>query len=299
MRPRRRKPTRLPRPWDSPGQEHWSGLPFPSPIMKVKRESEVAESCRTLCDPMDCSLPGSSVHGISRQEYWSGVPLPSPHCSLDSSNPWYPYLAQGLCTSWLLILWGSAQSFFSKKPSLSIQCYHTLPLNFSTVYFFYSHYPHLRLSCVQSKSLQSCPTLCNPMDCSLPGSSVHGILQARILEWVAVPSSRGSSGPRDRTCISYTYLHWQVGSLPLAPPGKPEMIIFTAIYYLHWSSLVAQTVESACNAGDPGLIPGSGRSPGERNSNPLRFSCLENSMDGGARRATVHGVAKSRTRQSD
>ena len=57
--------------------------------------------------------------------------------------------------------------------------------------------------------------------------------------------------------------------------------------------------ESACNAGDPGLIPGSGRSPGERNSNPLRFSCLENSMDGGARRATVHGVAKSLTRQSD
>ena len=44
-----------------------------------------------------------------------------------------------------------------------------------------------------SKSLQSCPTLCNPMDDSPPGSSVHGILQARILEWVAVPFSRGSS----------------------------------------------------------------------------------------------------------
>ena len=44
---------------------------------------------------------------------------------------------------------------------------------------------------------QSYPTLCNPMDCSPPGSSVHGILQARILEWVAMPSSRGSSQPRD------------------------------------------------------------------------------------------------------
>ena len=44
---------------------------------------------------------------------------------------------------------------------------------------------------------QLCPTLCNPMDCSLPGSSVHGIFQARILEWVAIPFSRGSSGPRD------------------------------------------------------------------------------------------------------
>ena len=47
--------------------------------MKVKSESEVAQSCLTLSDPMACSLPGSSVHGFSRQEYWSGVPLPSPN----------------------------------------------------------------------------------------------------------------------------------------------------------------------------------------------------------------------------
>ena len=46
--------------------------------MQVKSESEVAQSYPTLSDPMDCSLPGSSVHGIFRQEYWSGVPLPSP-----------------------------------------------------------------------------------------------------------------------------------------------------------------------------------------------------------------------------
>ena len=54
---------------------------------------------------------------------------------------------------------------------------------------------------LRAKSLQSCLTFCNPMDCGPPGSSVHGILQARVLEWVAVPSSRGSSPPRDRTCI--------------------------------------------------------------------------------------------------
>ena len=48
---------------------------------------------------------------------------------------------------------------------------------------------------------QSCPTLCDPMDCSPPGSSVHGLLQARTLEWVAMPSSRGSSRPRDRTHV--------------------------------------------------------------------------------------------------
>ena len=53
-----------------------------------------------------------------------------------------------------------------------------------------------------AKSLQSCPTLCNLKDCSSPGSSAHGILQARILEWVAMPFSRGSSRPRDQICTS-------------------------------------------------------------------------------------------------
>ena len=56
-------------------QEHWSVLPFPSPMRES--ESEVAQSCPTLRDPMDCSLPSSSM-GFSRQEYWSGLPLPSP-----------------------------------------------------------------------------------------------------------------------------------------------------------------------------------------------------------------------------
>ena len=56
-----------------------------------------------------------------------------------------------------------------------------------------------------------------PMD--PPSSSVHGILQARILEWAAMPSSRGSSPPRDRTWVCYVYLHWQAGPLPLMPTG--------------------------------------------------------------------------------
>ena len=67
---------------------------------------------------------------------------------------------------------------------------------------------------------QSCPTLCNPVDCSLPGSPVHGILQVRILEWVAISFSRGSSPLRDQTFICL--LRWQVGSFPLVPPGKPS-----------------------------------------------------------------------------
>ena len=65
------------------------------------------------------------------------------------------------------------------------------------------HSLYVYFSCFHSfKWLQLCPNLCVPMDFSLPGSSVHGILQARILEWVAMPSSRGSSWPRDRTHVS-------------------------------------------------------------------------------------------------
>ena len=65
-------------------------------------------------------------------------------------------------------------------------------------------------------------TLCNPIDCRPPGSSVHGILQARILEWVAMPSSRMSSQPGDQTHVSLCLLHWQAGSLPLASPEKSK-----------------------------------------------------------------------------
>src|SRR5574340_431940 len=86
VRPHRWQPTRLPRPWDSPGKDTGVGCHFLLQCMKVKIESEVAQSCPTLSDPMDCSLPGSSVHGFSRQEYWSGVPLPSPPKILTLAN---------------------------------------------------------------------------------------------------------------------------------------------------------------------------------------------------------------------
>ena len=71
--------------------------------------------------------------------------------------------------------------------------------------------------CVPAKMLQSCPSLCDRMDCSLPGSSVLGILQARILEWIATPSSRGSSW----SLLLLHLLHWQAGSLPVEPTAKP------------------------------------------------------------------------------
>ena len=64
VQPHRQQPTRLPHPWDSPGKNTAVGCHFPLQCMKVKSGSEVAQSCLTLSDPLDCGLPGSSVHGI-------------------------------------------------------------------------------------------------------------------------------------------------------------------------------------------------------------------------------------------
>ena len=90
MWPHRRQPTRLPGPWDSPGKNTGVGCHFLLQGMKVKSESEVAQSCPTLRDPIE--TPSTAAHqappsmGFSRQEYWSGVPLPSPGLPLFLSN---------------------------------------------------------------------------------------------------------------------------------------------------------------------------------------------------------------------
>ena len=89
----------------------------------------------------------------------------------------------------------------------------------------------LHHTCKHAKSLQLYLILCHPMDYSLPGSSVHGILQARIQEWVAMPSSRVTSQPRDQTCIFYiSYVgrqilyHWAIRKLS---PVWPHLNLFT------------------------------------------------------------------------
>ena len=116
----------------------------------------------------------------------------------------------------------------------------------------------------------SCVQLCDPMDCSPPGSSVHGIFQVRILEWIAIFSSRWSSWHRDQTHVFCICL-----------------LNCRQILYHHCGSAGK---ESACNAWDLGSIPGLGRSPGEGKGYPLQYSGLENSMD-----CIVHGVAKKQT----
>ena len=80
------------------------------------------------------------------------------------------------------------------------------------------------------------------------------------------------------------------------PPGKPVLRRVVYIWGFPGGSVVKK--ESICNAGDPGSIPGSGRSPGGGNGNPLQYSCLENPLDRGAQRATVHGVAELDTTEA-
>ena len=83
-----------------------------------------------------------------------------------------------------------------------------------------------------AKLFQSCLSLCNPLDCSPPGSSVHGILQARILEWITMPSSRRSSKPRDQTrdsCSSCTAGRFFTAE----PPGKPITWIYHSLFCIH------------------------------------------------------------------
>ena len=84
-------------------------------------------------------------------------------------------------------------------------------------------------------ALQSCLTLCRPMDCSLPDFSVHGILQARIPEWVAISSSRGSTWPRDWNCVSCVSCigRWILDHC--CHPGKPIFCLFNS---KEWISLL-------------------------------------------------------------
>ena len=115
----------------------------------------------------------------------------------------------GLCRLWLLTislrqtLWGNWQSllnpgeeWYLKPPGKT-----WWPKGHGGLELVPFH--GFKSMCVCAKMLQSCLTLWDPMGCSPTGSSVHGILQTRIVEWAAMPSSRGSSQPRDQTCISY------------------------------------------------------------------------------------------------
>ena len=128
-----------------------------------------------FCDPMDAVCHAPLSVGFPRQELWSGLQFPSPGDRPDpGTEPPSPALAGGF--------------FTAEPPGKPFTMYES-----------------------ESEVTQSCPTLWDPMGCSLPGSSVHGIFQARVLEWVAISFSKGSSQPRDRTQVSRTagrHFYW-------------------------------------------------------------------------------------------
>ena len=94
--PHRRQPTRLPHPWDSPGKNTGEGCHFLLQCMKVKSESEVAQSCLTLHNPMDCSLPGSSVHGIFQAKVleWGAIAFSARPFRYDLNQITYDYMVE-------------------------------------------------------------------------------------------------------------------------------------------------------------------------------------------------------------
>ena len=204
---------------------------------KEKKESEITQLCPTLCHPMDCSLPGSSVYRIfqarilewvsisfSRRSSWSmdwtWVSCIVGRCftvwatreALNRSHCNEMQLGSRLCSNEdpvQLYMW-RAQEHWAKKqnaPDSSQLCSVSAWVQ-----------PFLKPDWSEVQVAQSCLTLCNPMDCSLPGSSVHGILQARILGWVVLPFSRDLPNPG----IKPKSLALQVDSLPSEPPGKPD-----------------------------------------------------------------------------
>ena len=140
-------------------------------------------SCvRLFAAPWTVAFQAPLTMAFSRQEYWSKSPFPPlGDLSHPGIQPLSPELAGG---------------FFTTAPSRK---------------------PWFSLYAKWREVAQSCLTLCNPMDCSPPGSSIHGIFQARMLKWVAISFSGGSSQPRERTWAS----RLQADSLLSKPPANP------------------------------------------------------------------------------
>ena len=158
--------------------------------MKVKSESEVAQSCLTLSDPRDCSLPGSSIHGIfqARVLEWVAIAF-STTCIKTQKH--YP------CKQSFLL---ASVQFSCSVVSDSVRPHRWQPTRLARPWDSPGKNTgvgcHCLLQCMKVKSesevAQSCLTLSDPRDCSLPGYSVHGIFQARVLEWVAIAFSEFS-----------------------------------------------------------------------------------------------------------
>ena len=209
---------------------------LPKYHLKVKSLSRV----RLFVTPWTVAHQAPPSMGFSRQEYWSGLPFPSPG---DLSDPGIEPRSPAL----------QADTWTSEPPG-SPKCHLAQFMYYVNwgrgwekglvIFLFVLKKNKLEFSgpwcvCVISAA-QSCLILCGPMDCSPPGSSVHGISQARIMEWVAISYPRKSSWPRDRTlvpCVScigrqilYHWATWESQSMM-----RPKhMYLKTLHWQLYW-----------------------------------------------------------------
>ena len=157
----------------------------------------------------------------------------------------------------------------------------------------------------ESEVAQSCPALCDPMDCSPPGFSIHGIFQAWVLEWVAISFSRGSSRPSNWTRVSCVAdRHFTTWTTRESNPVNKLLTHTHTHTHRHILITVSRwgfpgdsgVKNAAANAGNVGSLPGWGRPPGAGNGNPLQESCPGNPMDRGAWWATFQaGLKESAT----
>ena len=156
-----------------------------SPQMEVL----VSQSCPILWDPMDCNSSGSSVHSILQGSILEWVSIPfSRGSSWPRDQTWVSCTTSRFFTIWVTrdrsillgVLFGQEVPWENEERGVKIV---------------------LKVKS-ESEVAQSCPTLCDPMCYSLSGSSVHGIFQARMLKWIAISFSRGSSWPRNQTQVS-------------------------------------------------------------------------------------------------
>ena len=152
VRPQRQQPTRLPCPWDSPGKNTGVGCHFLLQCMKVKGESEVAQSCPTLSDPMDCSLPGSFVHGIfqARVLEWGAIAF---SCIKHTPELFQPIVSEIFCDK-VVENWQQYKWFLPRNAIVSVGIQSIISLwiltsilSFASIYKFLSGIDAYKLVC--------------------------------------------------------------------------------------------------------------------------------------------------------
>ena len=210
VRSHRRQPTRLPRPWDSPSKNTAVGYHFLLRCMEVKSESQVAQSCPTLSDPMDCSLPGSSIHGIFQARVLEWIAISS------STMEYYSAIKKNTFDS-VLMRWLKLESIIlseisqkekhlpsgkkKKNTNTRIDTYSTLMWHIDKYLYINAYMHNVDRSMYCCSVPKSCPALCDPMDCSTPDCSIY----TSKLNYMVLFSGKKKKEKHQYSVLTHTY----------------------------------------------------------------------------------------------